>query len=187
MNKTLVLGLKLLLITAVAALCLSLTNSLTSPVIEAKRQEELSEAFSKVYPDAETFDEIDRAQKDKLPEEVINCYKAMKGSDNIGYVFEISAPGGYGGNIDFTLGVDKDKNVTGFQALSHQESAGFGSKIEEEFFIDGVKGVSMKDEVKASENGNEDNEIVAISGATYSTNAVVGGINIARDALENLK
>lgn len=187
MNKSFVLGIKLLLITAVAALCLSLTNSFTEPIIEEKRQEELAEAFKEVYADAEEFKEIDKSVADNLPENIISCYQVMKGGNADGYVFEISAPGGYGGDIVFTLGVNNDMEIQGFKSISHQESAGFGSKMDEQPFMDGVKGASMSEEVSATEDGAGDNEIAAISGATYSTNAILGGINTIREAMESLK
>lgn len=187
MGKSLVLGIKLLLITAVAALCLSLTNNLTAPVIKAKKQQELKDSFQVVFKDADNFEELEKDKKDQLSDMIVSCYKATKGGDLLGYVFEVDAPGGYSGNIDYIVGVNKDDVTTGFKALSHSESAGFGKKIEEDFFVDGVTGVNLTEEVKASESGSNDNEIVAISGATYSTNAVLGGLNAVRDAMKTLK
>ena len=44
----------------------------------------------------------------------------------------------------------------------------------------------MDKKVGASEAGSE-NEIVGISGATYSTNAILNGINTAREVLKDIK
>ena len=57
--------------------------------------------------------------------------------------------------------------------------------MEEDFFKEGMVGVNMDNEVGYSENGGE-NEIVGISGATYSTQTIVNGINDAREVLANL-
>ena len=46
MNKSLKLGLKLLIITAVSGAALAFTNNATAPVIEAANQEKLQESFS---------------------------------------------------------------------------------------------------------------------------------------------
>ena len=70
--------------------------------------------------------------------------------------------------------------------MVHSESAGFGAEMEQDFFKEGMVGVSMDDEVGYSESGSE-NEIVGISGATISTTTIVKGINDAREVLAGLK
>ena len=58
--------------------------------------------------------------------------------------------------------------------------------MEEDFFKEGMIGVNMDNEVKASEAGGE-NEIVGLSGATISTNTILRGINDAREVLSSLE
>lgn len=181
MNNSLKLGLKLLLITAVTALALALTNNMTQPLIEARQQEELKESLSVVYH-ADNYEEI---QAEGAPDTIKAIYKA-ESADGTGYVFQIVSPGGYGGAIEFLIGVDKDHNITGFAPLNQSESAGFGARMEEDFFKEGMVGVNMDEEVKASETGGE-HEIVGISGATISTGTILRGINDARKVLETLK
>lgn len=181
MNKSLKLGIKLLLITAVTALALAFTNSKTQPIIEARQQEELQESLAVVF-EADNYEEIDVAD---APATIEQVYKAS-GANGDGYVFKILSPGGYGGDIQFLIGVDSDHNITGFAPLNHSESAGFGAEMEQDFFKDGMVGVNMDQEVGASDAGGE-NEIVAISGATISTNVIVNGINDAREVLLNLE
>ncbi|MGO3017650.1 MAG: FMN-binding protein [Anaerococcus sp.] len=182
MNKSFKLGLKLLIITAVAAAALVLTNNATAPIIEAANQERLQESLKIVYEDA-TFEEI----KDQdFPPEIVGVYKATRSDGSEGYVFDVNSPGGYGGPIEFLIGVGPDNKLTGFSPLVHGESAGFGKNMEEDFFKQGVVGVSMDGEVGFSDSGS-DTEIVGISGATISTSTIVKGINIARETLENIK
>lgn len=182
MNKSLKLGLKLLIITAVAATALVFTNKATAPVIEAANMEKLQESLKVVYKDA-TFEEI---KDQEFPPEIVGAYKATKSDGSEGYVFDINSPGGYGGPIEFLIGIDPENKLTGFSPLVHEESAGFGKNMEEDSFKEGVVGVSMDDEVGFSDSGSE-TEIVGISGATISTSTIVKGINIAREALENVK
>lgn len=179
MSKNLKLGFKLFAITAVVGLALAFTNSLTAPVVAENQARELKESLSVVYP-ADSYEEI---ECDK-PETVENVYKA-ESSDGDGYVFQINSPGGYGGDIEFLIGVDSDHNITGFAPLNHSESAGFGAEMEEDFFKEGMIGVNMDNEVGYSETGS-DNEIVGISGATISTTTIVRGLNDAREVLANL-
>ena len=179
MNKTLKLGIKLLIITAASALLLAFTNSVTDPIIKEAEQEKLNESLKLAFPEADNFEKVEG----NFSEAVVGVYKA---DEDKGYVFDINSKGGYGGDIEFILGVDNENNITGFSPLKHAESAGFGLQMEEDWFKEGVKGVSMDQEVGASEAGSE-NEIVGISGATVSTSSIVDGINTAREALEGLK
>lgn len=181
MNNSIKLGLKLLLITAVTALALALTNNATAPIIAAQRAEELAKSLSIVY-EAEDYEEIDTPD---APETIKQVYKAIS-PDGDGYVFQIESPGGYGGAIEFLIGVGPDNTITGFAPLVHSESAGFGAEMEQDFFKDGTVGVSMDNEVGYSEAGSE-NEIVGISGATISTETIVRGINDAREVLATLR
>ena len=179
MNKALKLGIKLLIITAVSALVLAYTNSVTEPIIKKAEQEKLNESLKIAFPEGKDFEEV----KGKFPEAVKGVYKADGGK---GYVFDVNSKGGYGGDIEFIVGVDSENKLTGFSPLKHSESAGFGLQMEEDWFKEGVKGVSVDKKVGASEAGSE-NEIVGISGATYSTNTILNGINTAREVLKDLK
>lgn len=180
MNKSIKLGFKLLLITSVTALALAITNSLTEPIIEANQQELLKKSLAVVY-EADSYEEIDVEKPDTV--EVV--YKA-ESSEGDGYVFQILSPGGYGGDIEYLVAVDADHNITGFAPLNHAESAGFGAEMEEDFFKDGMVGVNVDEEVKASPDGGE-HEIIGLSGATISTNTILKGINDAREVLANLE
>ena len=180
MNNSLKLGFKLLLITSVTALALAFTNNMTKPIIEARQQEELKESLAVVYK-ADSYEELDVEK----PDVIEAVYKASS-AEGDGYVFQINSPGGYGGDIEFLIGVDKDHNITGFAPLNHSESAGFGKQMEEDFFKQGMVGVNMDKEVKASKTGGE-NEIVGITGATISTTTILRGINAAREVLAKLE
>ena len=182
MNKTLTSGIKLFVITAVAGAALAFTNNATAPIIEKANEEKLQESLKIVYKDA-TFEEI---KSDDLPAEIVGAYKATRSDGSDGYVFDINSPGGYGGSIEFLIGVGPDDKITGFSPLVHSESAGFGKKMEDEDFKEGVKGVSMDKKVGFSDTGGE-NDIVKISGATISSTTIVNGINVAREALEKIK
>lgn len=176
MNNSFKLGIKLLVITSVTALALALTNNMTQPIIEAHQQEALKESLAVVY-EADSYEELEVEKPDTV--EVV--YKA-----DDGYVFQILSPGGYGGDIEYLIGVDSEHNITGFAPLNHAESAGFGAEMEQDFFKEGMVGVNMDQEVKASATGGE-NEIVGLSGATISTNTILRGINDAREVLSSLE
>ena len=180
MANNIKLGIKLFAITAVVGLALAFVNSVTAPVVAENQAQKLKESLSVVYP-ADSYDEIDVADK---PESIENVYKATS-ADGDGYVFQINVIGGYGGDIEYLLAVGDDNSILGFAPLEHSESAGFGAEMEQDFFKEGMVGVSMEDEVGYSDSGSE-NEIVGISGATISTETIVKGINDAREVLAEI-
>ena len=65
MNKSLKLGIKLLLITSITALALAFTNNMTKPIIEARQQEELKESLAVVYK-ADSYEELDVEKPDTV-------------------------------------------------------------------------------------------------------------------------
>lgn len=184
MNKSFTLGIKLFVITSIAGLLLAFTNSLTEPIIIARQQQQLKDSLGVILENAENFEELD--SKDSSPD-IIGAYKGTDGSKTVGYVFEIDEPGGYGGNIHFLIGFDDQMKLTGFKSISHSESAGFGAKIDDPEFNEGLVGTDATKEVSASKDGSGENEILAISGATYSTSTIVNGINSAREFAEGLE
>ncbi len=77
---------------------------------------------------------------------------------------------GYGGEITFTFGIQKDGTINGISFLTLNETAGVGMKAD----TAGKKA----DSFSYVKNGKQaENEIDAISGATVTTNAVTNGVN----------
>lgn len=177
MNETLKLALILFLIAAVSTGILAVVNNFTSVVIAEREAEELQNALAVVSPDADAFEPVDDATREGFVDStpfIKNAYLAQAGGETIGYVFDVVAKGGYGGDIAFILGINADNEITGFQILSHGETPGFGAAAAEPEFAEGTIGATNADEI----NG--------ISGATKTTNAIKGGISQAYDALGTL-
>ena len=83
---------------------------------------------------------------------------------------------GYGGDIQFSIGIRNDGTVNGISILSISETAGLGMNADSVLkpqFAD--KNVEQFEYTKTGAPG--DNQIDAISGATITTNAVVNGVN----------
>lgn len=135
--------------------------------IEEKEGGSKSE-YNLVYPDGKEFKAVE-IESDKEFNKVL---EVTDGSNVIGYVFDaISA--GYGGDVNFRIGISKEGIVQGFQTISHNETEGYGKKIEESDFIEGIQNVNLSTGSVSFGSGNKDNgEIVAISGATITTKAI---------------
>ncbi|MDO5755063.1 MAG: RnfABCDGE type electron transport complex subunit G [Tissierellia bacterium] len=186
MKESFVLAAKLFIITAVSALILSLVNSVTEPVIAQRELEEYNRSLAEVYPDADDFETIGEdevgllQEKDEQIEDVV---KAKQGENTIGWVVKANGKGGYGGSVEIVVGVNQDKEIVGYKILKSQETPGIGDKIGEEEFIHHIIGTSVENEVIAVKQPSAENEIMTISGATYSSNAVLNGINATVNAL----
>lgn len=168
MNKTSTLIIKLFVIAAVAALVLAATNMATAPVISQRQEEEFKKSFTEAYPDGKEFKSVETKVNENL-EEVI---EVSDGSNTVGYVFKGIAKGGYGGDISYIMGVNNDGVIQGFKPLTHSETQGYGSKMTEPEFIDGVKEVNIAKGVSYGSGNKETGEIQQISGATRTTSAL---------------
>ncbi|MEA1979986.1 MAG: FMN-binding protein [candidate division Zixibacteria bacterium] len=92
-----------------------------------------------------------------------------------GLAIEASGTGGYGGNIVIMIGVDIQTNqIVGMEIIQHSETPGVGSKVEKSSFRKQWKGLIINESMKLTSQGGQ---IDAISGATYSSKAVVNGTN----------
>ena len=177
---------KLLLICAVASLILAFVNSKTAPVISERQQKELEESYGKVYPDGEFRIMEDSELGDILNENIIQVVEVSIGGEQVGYVIKVLAKGGYGGDIDFVIGVQNDGLVKGFQVLNHSETNGFGAAIADEEYAQSVIDSMFNQPIIASGKGEGENEVELISGATFTTDAMTNGFNAVVDAMSKL-
>lgn len=90
----------------------------------------------------------------------------------------------YGGDLIVMTGVDNDGKVTGIQILSISDTAGLGMKAQTDSFKSQFKG--LVDGIKVAKNSadHDNNEILALTGATITSNAVTTAVN---EALANYK
>lgn len=90
-----------------------------------------------------------------------------------GFAF-VAVGSGFADKIKLVIAVDsKCEKFLGFDVLSSNETPGFGDKIKEDKFRDQFKGIAAGnlELIKAGEA--KDSEVLAISGATVSSEAVV--------------
>jgi electron transport complex protein RnfG len=109
-----------------------------------------------------------------------DIYKAL-GTDNeiLGFAF-VASGSGFADKIKLVVAVDNNfENFFGFKVLASNETPGFGSKIKEEFFGNQFENAPVKKLIltKTGDDQQIDDQIVAISGATVSSEAVVKIIN----------
>ncbi len=176
----------LMLITLIAGLLLGAVYEITKEPIRKENQRAKEEAYKAVFADADAFedvkideDKVAKALDEKGLDATIN--EAMKVLDKsgqqIGYVLTVTDHEGYGGDIQFAMGVQSDGTLNGISFLSISETAGLGMKAKEDAFRKQFEG-KKTDQIVYTKNGAKaDNEIDALSGATITTNAVTNGVN----------
>lgn len=186
----------LLIITVVAGAILGLVYQTTKDTIAAREEADKKAAYLEVFNDASDFvpvaDFMDTAKRNTLDEagyaaenidELLTAVDSANAS--LGYVFIITTSEGYGGNIQFAVGVRNDGTVNGISILSINETAGLGMNAEKVLkpqFVN--KNVSLFSYTKTG--AATDSEIDAISGATITTNAFTNGVNCALTYFNNV-
>ncbi|QGU95805.1 RnfABCDGE type electron transport complex subunit G [Clostridium bovifaecis] len=173
------LGLRLLIITAIAGLVLGFAHKITLEPIAKQQKMENDAAMKEVLPIAESFNLKEITLPDGSIVKEVN--EGKKGSDVTGYAIKV-APKGYAGLIDMMVGISNEGKVEGIKILTHSETPGLGANAPNPEFSGQYKGKPIAQPlqvVKTAPSG--DNQIQAITGATITSNAVTKGVNDAID------
>ncbi len=184
LNKgTVIISLKLFIITAIAALCLAFVNTVTSPIITENSQKADEEAQRQVLPEATSFKKSDFSESD-IPVGSENSVRiesfnvGLANNYGIGYVVTAVSSAGYGGDVRVMIGLDNNLCVTKAKILQSSETAGLGANASKPDFIDQYIGKTGPLSVIKNAEPN-DEEISAISGATITSKAVTSCVNAA--------
>lgn len=202
MRNTFNLAWKLFVIALVAGLVLGFANEVTKKPIAEQTKKSANEARSAAFPGSAAFEAIETNDGD-------NFYDAFNVFDRDGNYLGIVASSkahGYGGDIEVVVGMDTECNVVGIVIGANgdfSETAGLGAKVKEKSFAEkflGIKydgtsvqynaggsGYIMKAgsiKVEKMEAGGSGPD--AVSGATYSSNAVIEAFNNAADGIYEL-
>lgn len=190
MNKIIKNTLMLTAITLVAGLLLGLVYEITSAPILTAQEEAKQKAYKAVLSEADSFEEYKDfnsgeaaevlAEEGYTGEEIIGVAVASnKSGDDIGYVVTSVSHDGYGGDIEVSVGIQKDGTVEGIEMLSITETAGLGMKAADAEFKDQFKNKKVEkfSYTKTGEKGED--KIDALSGATITTSAVTNAVDVA--------
>ena len=129
--------------------------------------------------DASAFTDISR---DVLNKDISEKFPAVKKVCLYGGLFAfIVKPVGYNGPITLALVIDADNSVTvGLRVIEHSETPHYVRDMDRSWFIERFSGKSVSEYLTLVRlKAKEDREIVAITGATVTTEAVINGVNAA--------
>ncbi len=167
-------GLVLFLVTLVAAVLLGSVYGLTKDKIQQQRGEIEANSMKNLFPTATSFKNEIEPPKEGIIVSIATGYE----NDNIlGYVIRV-APKGYSGDVETLVGINTEGVIEGIEIINQSETPGLGANCQNPEFMAQYKNKSGKITVIKSGVPSE-NEIVAITSATITSNAVTAGVNEA--------
>ncbi len=168
-------------ITIIAGGLLAGVYDLTKPAIEEANKQKQVEAIKGVAT-AEFDNEPAADAQAIIPEgesREITVFPLIKAGQVNGAAVESYTSNGFSGDIIVMVGFDVDGNITGYEVVKHEETAGLGAKMQD-WFRDGNRNVIGKNpgvnNMTVSKDGGE---IDAITAATISSRAFLDAINRA--------
>jgi electron transport complex protein RnfG len=176
-------------------LLLAATNYALEPTIIRNKIAKLNRKAGVLLPAAKEFVPLELADANAIriksargKEVEIAAYKGVSADGNeVGWAFNVSGSG-FADRIELVVVVDYAfEKMMGYGVLSSNETPGFGDKINDpELFLNQFKGVPVGKFklLMIGDRSKIDSEIIAISGATISSEAVVAILN---DSLGQIK
>jgi len=159
----------LTLICIVVSGALALMNNATSPLITTAAAGRAEEAMNANIPNATGFERIETGSVNGFPASVREVYKT---TNDVGYIF-IVVQNGFSGDITIICGIDPEGRIIGVSTLSHTETKGIGTIIEQASFLDTF-----------IDKDNKLEGVDTVTGATISTRAFIKAVKDVHEAFE---
>jgi len=190
----------LCMISLIAALALGFVNELTKDRIAFLEAQAKAEAYREVYPDAVGI--VDAENNEILADALEDaaailaaggfsnvtidevCLVQDADMNHVGYVASVTLKA-YD-VMTLTFGYTTDGTCTGLAFLSIKETPGIGMKADEPDFKNQFAGNAASRFVSVKSGAGE-GEINAISGATFTTDGVIKGVNAGICFMEELQ
>jgi len=164
-------------------LLIAMTNAALQERIQWNQNAKFNRLAKGLLPEADAFTAIEQ----EIPIEAIDgktqnlaVYKAMAGDETVGWAFNAKGSG-FSGYVEIVVAVDtRFEKIAGFDVLASSETPGIGDAIEDpngyRSQFEGAPATELT-LVSTGDTSAIDAQIVTVSGATYSSTAVVTGIN----------
>lgn len=161
------------------------TNLLTKDQIERQKQEAARTSRELVLPGVTEFEE---AKTTGAEGEEVGYYIGKNGGEIAGYVFTTTASS-YGGQIQVMTGIQADGAVTGVELLSINDTPGLGMNAQkEDFRAQYHQAIPESGQFSVIKTGDQqDGEIMAMTGATITSQGVTDAVNSAIALYQTVK
>ncbi len=163
MKEIVKISVTLAIVAFVSALTLSGINVLTAPRIEENIRIQHQAILSEFFPE---MGEATQQELDDVVYDVVFCQ-----DDQLLGILARGEVEGYSGVITYYLVLTDDGEIGGISILSHTETPGIGTIIEEEHFHEQFYGIHYLEDVQIGEN------VDIVTGATISTEALIKSID----------
>lgn len=168
----------------VCGLLLAAANATLGPRIELNKTLKLTNLARGLLPEAKSFAPLPEPVEVKGldgKEESAVVFKATNGDKLVGWAFKVVGSG-FADKIDLVVAVDASfSKLAGYNVVSSNETPGFGDQIKDSYYRDQFAGAPAGPFTLvgsgAANPQDIDSTIVAISGATISSTAVVQAMN----------
>lgn len=163
--------------------CLVVTNYFTADLIAANSQGAAGEARKALLPEADKFTMLEVGEDLTANNGVVDIYDAENGAGTIVTV----TYQGYNAPCTVMVAFAPDGTIVGYTPLEQEETPGLGDKVFESPFMDQYIGKTGEGLTVVKTGTGAENEIVASTGATKSSEFLTGGIKNAREAFKTVK
>ncbi len=164
-------------------LLIAVTNAALQPKILWNQNAKFNNLAKGLLPEADAFTALEQTIQVKGPDgkpESLPVYRATAGDKTVGWAFNAKGSG-FSGYVEIVVAVDAQfKTIAGFDVLASSETPGIGDAIEDPNGYQAQFREAPATQLTLVGTGDRsviDSKIVAISGATYSSTAVVSGFN----------
>lgn len=169
--------LTLTVIGIISAIALSFVYQWTTPYIEQHQIEARKEALRDVIPQAEDFEEVERAGQ--------TFFEGYDSGGNRTGVAMIASGPGYQNIIELMIGVNiNSQQIYGIKILTHEETPGLGARITNDSYKENYVDKPFGDYTVVKREPQSELEVEAIAGATISSESVA---KIVEDAVEQIQ
>ena len=174
----------LVVICLISALLLASFNLLTKDPIEQNTLRAAEETRIRLLPSAAGFEEMELTEGSNMN----SFYQGLDASgEPVGYVIQTTV-NGYGGEVVVTLGMDAEGLITGVDVggENFSETPGLGALAKEPAFTDQYIGKKVPLKLIKGNEPKGDDTIDSIAGATRTSSAINGGVNLAGKYISDL-
>lgn len=159
-------------------LLIAVTSAALAPRIAWNATAKLNTLAIGLLPQAEKFAPLAETIDITTPggkQRALQLYKGTADGETVGWIFK-AVGSGFADKIELVVGADaKFQTLAGFDVLTSNETPGFGDQIKYDYFRNQFQGApaGALTLVNSGDPQAIDAQIVAISGATVSSTAVV--------------
>jgi electron transport complex protein RnfG len=164
-------------------LLIAMTNAALSGRIERNKAAKLNNLTRALLPGAEVFQPVEADIQVRRPDgstENARVFEVLSDDQQrLGWRFNADGTG-FAGPVELVIAVDQNfQKIMGFDVLTSSETPGFGDQIKSDYYRKQYVGAPTEPLalVKTGDPTVIDNQIVAITGATVSSTAVVDVVN----------